>query len=311
MISELFVFEKGPFAECHASTLVEVGSDLLCSFFAGAREGAPDVAIYTARWTGDHWMPPVETARHPNTPCWNPVLFQASPGEVLLFYKAGPSPQTWSGFLKRSRDGGQSWSAAEILPAGILGPVKNKPILVGGRLLCGTSVESYEAWGCRVDLTDPAIRSWKSSNPINVPGHPYGIIQPAFLKGRGETVIMLCRARGLGKVVRAVSLDGGRHWEDAAPIDLPHNNSGLDAVTLRDGRSLLAYNHTNSGRTPLNLALTSDEGAVWRPVLTLEREPGEYSYPAVIQSANGRIHISYTWKRKRIRHVSLDPSDLK
>ena len=85
---------------------------------------------------------------------------------------------------------------------------------------------------------------------------------------------------------------------------------GIDAVTLQDGRHLLVYNHTPRGRSPLNVAISKD-GQQWHPVVTLESTPGEYSYPAVIQGKDGRIHITYTWKRQRVRHVVLDPGKLR
>jgi predicted neuraminidase len=89
---------------------------------------------------------------------------------------------------------------------------------------------------------------------------------------------------------------------------LPNPNSGLDAVTLKDGRHLLVYNHTRSGRSPLNVAI-SPNGREWSATLVLENEPGqEFSYPAVIQSGDGLVHITYTWKRRRIKHATLDPA---
>jgi predicted neuraminidase len=90
---------------------------------------------------------------------------------------------------------------------------------------------------------------------------------------------------------------------------LPNPSSGTDAVTLADGRQLLVYNHTPKGRTPLNVALSSD-GKTWSAAALLETEPGEYSYPAVIQAADGLIHVTYTWKRQRIKHAVLDPKRL-
>ena len=88
-------------------------------------------------------------------------------------------------------------------------------------------------------------------------------------------------------------------------LDVPNPNSGIDAVTLADGRHLLVYNHTPAGRSPLNVAVSSD-GKEWQMAVTLESEPGEYSYPAIIQTRDGRVHITYTWKRQRIKHVVLD-----
>ena len=80
-------------------------------------------------------------------------------------------------------------------------------------------------------------------------------------------------------------------------------------MTLRDGRHLLVYNPVAKGRSPLSVAVSPD-GKSWRDILVLESDPGEYSYPAIIQTADGRVHISYTWKRQRLRHVIVDPSQL-
>ena len=91
---------------------------------------------------------------------------------------------------------------------------------------------------------------------------------------------------------------------------LPNPNAGTDAVTLKDGRYVLVYNHTAKGRSPLNVAVSSD-GQAWQAALVLEDEPGqEFSYPAVIQSRDGQVHITYTWKRQRVKHAVLDPAKL-
>jgi len=86
---------------------------------------------------------------------------------------------------------------------------------------------------------------------------------------------------------------------------LPNPDAGIDALTLRDGRHLLIYNPTTRGRTPLNVAISSD-GKDWQPLVTLESNPGEYSYPAIIQTRDGLIHATYTWKRQRIKHAVLE-----
>ena len=68
-------------------------------------------------------------------------------------------------------------------------------------------------------------------------------------------------------------------------------------MTLKDGRHLLIYNHTDRGRSPLNLALSKD-GKSWEGALVLENDPGkEFSYPAIIQTSDGLVHMTYTWHR--------------
>jgi predicted neuraminidase len=233
------------------------------------------------------------------------VLFQPQGGPLLLFYKVGPSPRRWWGMLTRSGDGGRSWSPPERLPQGILGPIKNKPVeLEDGALLCPSSTEGL-FWRCHLERTPDHGASWRKL-PLRQ-ARTRGSIQPSILRHPDGTMQLVCRSRH-GAITSCRSKDGLR-WDRMQPLDLPNPDSGIDAVMLADGRALLVYNHTRRGRTPLNLALSRD-GRQWQPSLVLEDGPGEYSYPAVIQAGDGRIHITYTWQRRRIRHVALDPAEL-
>lgn len=315
-----FIYDQAPFAECHASTIVATPSGLVAAWFGGPREGHRDVGIWLARRGEQGWSPPVEVATGVNAqpqpgeparwPCWNPVLFQwpGKDGPLDLYYKVGPSPSRWWGLRITSRDGGQSWSAPHRLAEGFLGPIKNKPVLLAsGRLLCPTSTE-HAGWRVHFEWTDDRGQTWRRGEPINEAAE-FGAIQPAILQTAAGQLRILCRDRAAQGILTATSSDQGETWTKLTRLDLPNPNSGLDAVTLADGRHLLVYNHTPRGRSPLNVAL-SDDGEHWQPVLALETEPGEYSYPAVIQTADGRVHLTYTWKRKRVRHLLLDPARL-
>jgi len=312
VIETEFIFEKAPFAQCHASTLAQSGDALVAAWFAGTREGNSDVGIWFARRIEGKWSEPTKVADGRQEsgrrfPCWNPVLFQPDEGPLLLFYKVGPSPRAWWGMLLRSEDGGQSWSEPVRLPEGIFGPIKNKPVmLASGVLLCGSSTED-EGWRVHFERTPDLGKTWETVGPVN-DGKQFSAIQPTLLLPGEGVVQTLCRSRQ-GRIVQVVSEDGGRSWGEMTATPLPNPNSGIDAVTLADGRHLLVYNHTRRGRSPLNVAV-SDDGESWQAAIVLEDEPGEYSYPAVIQTADGRVHISYTWKRRRIKHVVLEPGKL-
>jgi predicted neuraminidase len=133
-------------------------------------------------------------------------------------------------------------------------------------------------------------------------------IQPSILTHADGGLQALGRTRQ-GRLFTIRSADQGETWGKMGLLDLPNSNSGTDAVTLRDGRHVLVYNHTSKGRSPLNVAVSKD-GENWEGAVVLESEPGEYSYPAVIEAADGRVEITYTWKRQRIKHVTIDPSRL-
>lgn len=307
-----YIYLSAPFPECHASTLVETRDGLVVAWFGGTREKHPDVGIWVSRQERGAWTAPVEVATGADAPggrrpTWNPVLFQPKSGPLLLFYKLGPSPDTWWGMVMESTDQGRTWSAPRRLPDGVLGPIKNKPIqLPDGTMLSGTSTEDA-GWRVHFERSADLGRTWTRTDPVN-DGRTIGAIQPSFLVHPGGRLQALGRTRGQGRIFETWSDDGGRTWSPMTLGSLPNPNSGTDAVTLADGRHLLVYNHTPKGRSPLNVAVSRD-GRDWAAAWVLENEPGgEFSYPAVIQTADGHVHITYTWKRRRIRHVELDPS---
>lgn len=366
-----FIFDRAPFASCHASTIVETNDGPLAAWFGGSAEGADDVGIWMARFNGKEWSAPEEVAtgvmddetsemqgqagdprlngqklitgnnksgiekealpetvdlerapaddgemmisekNHSGVPtnnrrfaCWNPVLFRKRNGELLLFYKVGPSPSGWWGMVKISRDDGRTWSRAYRLPEGFLGPIKNKPIeLADGTLLCGSSNEA-KGWQVHMEWTEDPLGSWNRSPVLNE-SPAVQAIQPAILKHADGQYQILCRSKQ-GVLMEAWSEPKNpTRWSSLKPTEIPNPNSGIDALTLRDGKHLLVYNPIRKGRHLLNVAASHD-GRTWKTVLELEKEPGaEFSYPAVIQTRDGLVHITYTWKRQRIKHVVL------
>jgi predicted neuraminidase len=302
-----FIFESAPFPSSHASTIVETKTGLLAAWFGGTREGHADVSIWVARRDQGRWTPPVEVATCDGHPCWNPVLYQPDEGPLMLFYKAGPNPREWWGMVMTSSDGGRSWSQARRLPPGFLGPVRSKPVMVGDRLLCGSSTE-HDGWRVHMEWTDRSAERWEKVGPLETKPRAFEAIQPTILTHPGNRIQILCRTRQ-GVIAQAWSSDGGKTWGPLTASELPNPSAGIDAVRLKDGRFLLVYNHTTSGRSPLNVAISND-GVRWIPSVALEQQPGEYSYPAVIQTQDGKVHVTYTWRRERIKHVVLDPDAL-
>lgn len=114
----------------------------------------------------------------------------------------------------------------------------------------------------------------------------------------------------IGRIVASSSADGGRTWTPGRPTELPNPNAGIDVVRLRDGRLVLIYNHLTRARNAIHLAVSRDDGETWTPPSVLEEGSGEYSYPAVIQSADGAVQVTYTWRRTHIRHLVIDPAEL-
>lgn len=323
IVTEEFVFTEASFPECHASTICETSRGLVVAWFGGTEEKNKDVGIWVSHHEGDAWSEPREWAngvQHTQLryPCWNPVLFQTpDDGPTLLFFKVGPDPRRWWGEWMISRDQGRTFRHQRRLPEQIDGPVRCKPILLkdGKTLLSGCSIE-YDGWRVhfeKTSLVDGLPHGvWQRIGPINEKDN-FNAIQPTFLQHDDGRLQVLCRTQE-GVVATSFSHDAGQTWTKLEAASLPNPNSGVDVVTLQDGRHLLIYNHLGAGKSGwgrrglLNLAI-SDDGLTWRKVAVLEMEQGaEFSYPAIIQAGDGLVHMSYTWKRQRIKHVVLDPA---
>lgn len=322
VVVDEFVFETAPFPESHASTIAETPKGLVAAWFGGTKERNPDVCIWVSRQVNGKWTAPQNVADgivndKLRYACWNPVLYQIPNGDLMLFYKIGPSPSEWKGWLKTSSDGGLTWSAAKALPEGFLGPIKNKPVLLSnGNLMSPTSTEGKGGWQIHFEVTSDFGKTWRKIGPIN-DGKTINAIQPSILDhGKGKLQI-LARSRNRA-LVEAWSNDNGETWSELTKSSLPNNNSGTDAVTLKDGRHALVYNHVlpprdlaKGSRTPLHLSISKD-GKEWAAAVILEDSPiSQYSYPSVIQTSDGMIHVIYTWRRQRIKHAVVNPKKLK
>jgi predicted neuraminidase len=321
MTVDEFIYKVAPYPECHASTIAETPEGMVAAWFGGTKERNPDVGIWVSRLENGKWTPSVEVADGVQNdtlryPTWNPVLFQIPNGELMLFYKIGPSPAKWWGMLIKSADSGKTWGKPVKLSDGLIGPVKNKPVLLkDGTLICPSSTEGSGGWRVHFECTKDFGKTWEKVGPIN-DGKTINAIQPSVLTYPDGSLQVLCRSRNRA-IVESRSTDVGKSWTEMKATNLPNNNSGTDAVTLADGRQLLVYNHVlppkgeeKGERTPLNVAISKD-GKTWYAALILEDSPiSQYSYPSVIQTSDGMVHIVYTWRRERIKHVVIDPSKL-
>ena len=308
--------------------------EMLVSFMGGMSEGKADTACYTARLYADEdtWAPPkVAVAAKFGVPCWNPVLLKLPEGEVILFYKRGPSRESWSGFLRRSADGGDSWGREEPLPAGIVGPSKNKPLILpeDQSLLCPTNVWSFEAAASYVEKTPDFGRHWIRHGPIVAEeGGPLGGVDPSIYFTDDGTLVALMRPSDPGvedgRVLRSSSGDGGVTWTPIEPTQLKTPNSGFDAVKLSDGRVVVTHNFKNMGT--LRVVVSIDDGETWEAVHAVEDSLGgrggrsvsvggkngaeggsEHSNPAVIHTSDNMVHMVYVTDKKSVKHVVLDP----
>lgn len=316
-----------PFAQCHAPTLLsrEDGS-VLVAWFGGTREGHRNVSIWSASRapaTGDecgiplpgaNWTTPRSIAKVGDEPHWNPVLFARSPRDFVLHFKVGKSIRDWVTWSQRSTDAGETWSEAQPLVPGDRGgrgAVKNKPIqLASGEWLAGASTEVWRRWDAFVDRSPDGLVGWESTAPIPVDRDRFegkGVIQPSLWESQAGHVHALLRSTA-GSILRSDSHDAGRTWSPAFATRVANNNSGLDVVRTRDGLLALACNPVAgnwAARTPLSILFSGDNGETWPARIDIETEPGEFSYPAIIETDAG-LCVAYTWNRRRIAVAWLE-----
>ncbi len=316
---------SGSIPSVHVASLCEPNPGILAAaWYGGTREGARDVAIFFStqknreRWSEAQVLVTAESAQnelgHYVRKVGNPVVFSNTQGRIRLLYVA-IAVGGWSGSslcLKESDDSGTTWSPSRRL---VLSPffnvselVKNGPTpLAGG----GWVVPIYhELFGKFPELLW-MDESGHPSSPIRT--RAFGgrtAFQPAMVALDSEQAVLLCRtANDRRDLLISRTADRGETWSPPTPSGLPNSDSGIDAIRLASGRLLLAFNDTNSGRANLRLATSNDAGRTWSRGPVVESEDGEeFSYPFLLQTRDGWIHMAYTWKRRAIQVATFNES---
>lgn len=312
--------------DCHSSSLIEVSPGVLCAAWKGGPgkgksniDMKQDVGIWLSFFKNGEWGKPEQIVQAPNSVCWTPILAKYPNGELLLFYRIGNDPRHTLSMFKSSHDGGNNWSKEEILPAGIVGPTKSKPLIdAEGNMICGSSTEvgapedEFKATACWIEVFSD--QHWSKYGPIEIPGKKFGCIEPALFWGDNATLKMLCRDRSnrigsQGWIWIAESSDQGKTWSELRKTNLPNPDSGIETVSLENGTTLLIYNHSHTNRYPLSIALSNDSGNSWNLLFNVEEESGEF--PSATIDFQGYLHIIYAWTapgktQRQIKHVVMD-----
>lgn len=309
---------------CSMVSLLPCG-DLIAAWYGGQREGSGDVAVYTARWNagGDAWSQPqrvIDRAQaefeldRPVKKLGNTVVFPDQHGTLWMVY-VSVMVGGWSGCslnIKASLDNGQTWGESRRLS---LNPYMNLSSLVRSRPVYASDgrigLPIYHEMALKypqVLWLDPEPKGRLRGYELRSLPAEAELLQPVLVPLGQDRVLMLLRDGRPERTLRtAFSRDNGWTWSPTAQTSLPNPDAAVDAVRLRDGRILLAYNDATAGRDSLRLAVSTDAGTTWTPGPILEHEPKkEFSYPSIVEDSRGRIHVTYTWRRERIKHVEFN-----
>ncbi len=312
--SEL-IFDKIPgYPVHHCSSITEApNGDLLVSWYGGSYESSDDQVLFLSRRHkgARNWSRPEIVVRSPGKPPGNAILFTDQAGKVWLLWgrMEGKQPMMrgtgWDHcrlFFRTSGDNGTTWSQDEPFFHDTMGWLpRNLPITAAdGSLIVPISDELH---GHGVDLsffvsTKDNGRTWTSSGVMR------GGEQPTIIQRADGTLVAYLRVRP--NIVAAESHDGGATWTTPSPTQWKNPDSGISMRRLNNGHVLLVFNNQDNSRTPLHMVRSTDEGRTWGKPLTLETNPGEYSYPSVLQTSDGKIHVIYTFRRYSIKHVEMN-----
>ncbi len=326
VISETTISPNIENFDCHSSSLIEVSPGVLCAVWKGGPgkgksnvDIKQNIGIWFSLFTKGQWSQPEEIVQSINSVCWSPVLHKGLNGELVLFYRIGMDPRHTISLCKRSFDNGLSWSKEEILPAGIMGPIKSKPLTDNeGSLICGSSVEvgapedEFKATACWIEILSG--EQWSKYGPLEIPDKRFGCIEPALFFTQDGTLKLLCRDRSNrvgaeGWIWISESKDLGKTWSKLTKTNLPNPDSGIEVLVLPNNNILLIYNNSHTNRYPLSVALSTDSGDSWSLLFNIEEESGEF--PSAAIDSQGYVHVSYAWtppgkNQRQVKHIVMD-----
>jgi alpha-L-rhamnosidase len=316
----VFGIGSADFPSCHASSIVELlDGTLLCVYFGGSKESADDVEVRLSRKEpGQPWELPIALTNAPNDglSVENPNIFEDREGKIFVFWSSTHGSPGRLCMMRTSTDDGKTWSVARELGNDLIGSEKNKAVQLengtillptadrngqfpGGKLMVVRSTDGGDTWEALPAIDDGEAMA---NDPI----------QPTIMFHTDGRLQIMSRHSG-GQIPISWSSDNGENWTPLIRTVLPANSSGVDGVTLRDGRQFFVYNHVptpedgKGERNFLNIAVSHD-GENWSAGLVLGIcDGGQFSYPAIIQGRDGLVHVTHTWHRDTIAHIVVNP----
>jgi len=319
------------FYSSHASNLIQLkNGDLLCVWFSGEWEGSSGVGIVFSRLAkgSQVWTKPQLIDQQDGVSFQNPVFFQSPDGVLHLYHttQGAHEGEANAHVLECvSKDNGATWSKPALLfdkP----GAFSRHPVMVlpnGTWLLPMTYVTSKgiskgsETNYSVMELSQDSGKTWKEC----MVDDSFALVQPTVVQLAPDSLLSFFRSRKSDSIYQSTSKDGCT-WTKPVATDLPNNNASVQSFRLKDGHIVIIFDNQHKGpRRPVSIALSEDEGKTWSYVRDVEvgrpelgppeadgRGPSreEYSYPSVLQTSDGMIHVSYTFRRETIKTVSFN-----
>ena len=131
--------------------------------------------------------------------------------------------------------------------------------------------------------------------------------QPSVFERKNGTLVAYFRdASDRHRIRKSESSDFGQIWTPIENTQFPNPGSGVEVIRLASGNIVLIYNNCEDDpRNTLDVALSDDEGKTWKWQRNIEKSDGQgrFDYPSIIQTRDGKIHATYSYNVKTIKHV--------
>ena len=310
----------------HAASLIALNDGAVRAFwFAGSREGAADVSIYSSAFDvkSANWSAPTvvidrigaeKSLSRYIAKLGNPVPARLSDGRLQLFFVT-VSIGGWAGSsisAITSDDEGLTWSNPQRL---ISSPLLNLSTLVKSPSVAYTDgllgLPAYHEWigrfgeFLRVDAGRVIDKRRMSSGR--------SAIQPLVFVNDAQDAsayFRQTRSAGLPKQIPVSNTqNAGQSWQQSEDLTIANPNSAVTGLSLKSGARILVLNNIENGRYRLVLLMSDPNVGQWQTVEVLEDDEAlpdaqrkEFSYPYLISVDGDDAHLVYTWDRKKIRH---------
>ena len=232
--------------------------------------------------------------------------------ETALKFKDLPKQERgWSEFA-RSYDEMIIEASKDLRKRSIGWMTRIKPLLLeNGKILLPLYSDGYNF--SMIAISEDDGDTWRPSLPIITRGG----IQPALVRKKNGNITAYLRDNGdaPNRVQLSESKDNGESWSAAVKTSIPNAGSSIELLVLKDGKWAFIGNDEEDGRYRLSLYFSEDEGISWKYKTVLEYDPilkGRYSYPSLIQTADGLLHITYSYQQEKkgesIKYVVVNPN---
>ncbi|MDA3856924.1 MAG: exo-alpha-sialidase [Roseovarius sp.] len=282
-----------PEGQAHAPAIVQGRDGFSVIWFQGAAEAKPDVDIFAVHFTreSDGWQAS-EPARH----LTREALARAfEPRQLVVTLGNTIQNDAAAGHLYTTVVSVGGWAMAAIADVAMgangpfradklnLSPILNRSFLVKSPMLAyadgSHALPAYFEMGAAYGALVRFDARGRVRDQRRISGTGVKPIQPMIVPLDATRALAFLRNFDRsGTLWSSRTTDGGQSWSRAEALEIANPGAPVAALSLGNGRILMAMNDDADAPDVLRLALSEDEGASWRHLHRFKGE-GALRYP--------------------------------